>query len=171
MNDKHSDKASLMPSPKSRLVKRSSNLVRRSLASLDKRESSEVERLNTAFELTLADMYRDVARGKLPSSAVKNSMQPDAQQDSSQSTSTSGQESSLNGIEMAYLAGLPEQLANQLTTDEAIMLVRDDPSKWTADLKRKLKPFADEELLELLDYQNNACNLTEENNLLKKADN
>ena len=56
----------------------------------------------------------------------------------------------LTGEEMMYLAGLPDELAGQLTTDEALALVREEPGDWPQSLKEKMRPYADEELLEAL---------------------
>ena len=53
----------------------------------------------------------------------------------------------LTGEEMLYLAGLPDELAEQLTTNEALMLVREEPADWPQSLKEKMRPHADEELL------------------------
>jgi len=57
----------------------------------------------------------------------------------------------LTGEEMMYLAGLPDELATQLTSGEALMLVREDPANWPESLKEKMRPHADEELLQALD--------------------
>jgi hypothetical protein len=56
----------------------------------------------------------------------------------------------LTGEEMLYLAGLPDELAEQLTNSEALMLVREDAGDWPQSLKEKMRPYADEELLEAL---------------------
>jgi hypothetical protein len=46
---------------------------------------------------------------------------------------------------------LPDELATQLTSGEALMLVREDPTNWPESLKEKMRPHADEELLQALD--------------------
>ena len=56
----------------------------------------------------------------------------------------------LTGEEMLYLAGLPDELAEQLTNSEALMLVPEEPGNWPQSLKEKIRPHADEELLEAL---------------------
>jgi hypothetical protein len=61
----------------------------------------------------------------------------------------SGQET-LTGEEMLYLAGLPDELAERLTNSEAVALVREEPADWPQSLKEKMRPYADEELLEAL---------------------
>ncbi len=70
-------------------------------------------------------------------------------QNSSPSTSTSGL-GKLSPEEMLYLASLPEELAKQLSNQEAAMLVRQPPRRWTTELRAKMKPYADEEMLESL---------------------
>jgi len=62
---------------------------------------------------------------------------------------TSGQ-GMLTGEEMLYLAGLPDELVEQLTNSEALTLVREEPGDWPQSLKEKMRPHADEELLEAL---------------------
>ena len=56
----------------------------------------------------------------------------------------------LTGEEMMYLAALPTELAEQLTTDEALALVREESAAWPQSLKDKMRPYADEELLEAI---------------------
>jgi hypothetical protein len=56
----------------------------------------------------------------------------------------------LTGEEMLYLAGLLGELAEQLSNSEALMLVPEGPGNWPQSLKEKIRPHADEELLEAL---------------------
>ena len=53
---------------------------------------------------------------------------------------------SLTGQEIVYLANLPQVLNEQLTTAEAVMLVRTPPRQWTPALKAKMRPWADDQL-------------------------
>lgn len=73
------------------------------------------------------------------------------QPNSSRSTSIPQQANSLNGDEMMHLASLPTSLASQLSTDEARMVVRQDPSGWPNSLKEKMRPFADDDLIQAMD--------------------
>jgi hypothetical protein len=75
------------------------------------------------------------------------------QPNSSPSTSTSEQGNyiTLEGDEILYLVTLPEELAAQLTTTEAVMLVRLEPAEWPQSLRDKMLPYAEGDLLEELE--------------------
>ncbi len=73
-----------------------------------------------------------------------------AQQNLSPSISTSALGRSLDGEEMLYLASLPDELVKQLSSEEALLLVKEDPKNWPQELKNKLRPYADEEMLAVL---------------------
>jgi len=57
----------------------------------------------------------------------------------------------LDGLEMVYLAQLPGELVAQLTTTEAVMLVRLEPAEWPQSLRDKMLPYAADDLLEELE--------------------
>lgn len=59
-------------------------------------------------------------------------------------------ENNLDEEEVLYLMTLPDELIEQLNETEVVQLVKKQPCDWTLELREKVKPFADDDLLELL---------------------
>ncbi len=64
------------------------------------------------------------------------------QENLSPSTSINGREQ-LTAEEGLYLAGLPDDLAKQLTSVEMVHLVRTEYEDWPQELKDKMEPYLD----------------------------